>query len=132
MHGHERQHDVDVGEGGAPDLMSLEIIRRSAASAVGIIADRRLYLTADRAHVVEEGAPDAAYLFATPGYVIPAAEADRLGLVLVDGMVKVAASAPAPAETPQDPPPPPATEPPAETDEKAGGAKSAKNKGRGS
>lgn len=36
-----------------------------------MIADRRLWLTADRSRVVEEGSPDAAILYATPGTVIP-------------------------------------------------------------
>ncbi|MFW6079537.1 MAG: hypothetical protein ACODAE_07950 [Gemmatimonadota bacterium] len=43
-------------------------------------ADRRLYLTADKAHVVEEGDPDAAFLLAAPGRRIRAADAERLGL----------------------------------------------------
>lgn len=35
-----------------------------------VIADRRLWLTADRQRVVEEGSSDAAILYATPGTVI--------------------------------------------------------------
>lgn len=35
-----------------------------------MIADRRLWLTADRQRVVEEGSTDAAILYATPGTVI--------------------------------------------------------------
>lgn len=45
-----------------------------------MIADRRLWLTADRDRVVEEGDPDAAFLFVTPGKTVPDAEAARLGL----------------------------------------------------
>lgn len=46
----------------------------------GIRADRKLWLTADKARVVEDGHPDAAFLLATPGYTIPIDEAARLGL----------------------------------------------------
>ena len=45
-----------------------------------MIADRRLYLTADRERVVEEGDPDAAFLFVTPGKQISDADAERYGL----------------------------------------------------
>lgn len=42
-----------------------------------LIADRRLWLTADRNKVVEEGDPNAATLYATPGTVIPAEAVKR-------------------------------------------------------
>ena len=45
-----------------------------------MIADRRLYLTADRERVVEEGDPDAAFLFVTPGKEVSDADAERYGL----------------------------------------------------
>lgn len=45
------------------------------------IADRRLYLTADRSEVVEEGDSRAAFLLAGVGGRVPDAEAKRLGLV---------------------------------------------------
>ena len=51
------------------------------APAAGLIADRRLFLTAGN-KVVEEGDPDAAFLLAAPGSLIPAAEVNRLGLEL--------------------------------------------------
>lgn len=41
---------------------------------------QRLYLNADKTKVVKEGSPDAAFLFATPGKEIPAAEAEKYGL----------------------------------------------------
>ncbi len=44
-------------------------------------ADRRLFLTADRSRVVEEGDPHARFLFARPGTRIRAADAERYGLV---------------------------------------------------
>ena len=43
-------------------------------------ADRKLYLTADRDRVVEEGDPEAAFLFATPGKEISHADAEKYGL----------------------------------------------------
>lgn len=45
-----------------------------------MIADRRLYLTADKSEVVEEGDARAAFLFVTPGKEISAADAERYGL----------------------------------------------------
>lgn len=43
-------------------------------------ADRKLYLTADRARLVEEGDPAAAFLFATPGKEISSSDAEKYGL----------------------------------------------------
>ncbi len=49
-----------------------------------LITDRRLWLTADRDHVVEDGDPAAAFLFvARAGREIPADEASRLQLKIV-------------------------------------------------
>lgn len=93
--------------------MALEI-RKAEAAAVGIIADRRLYLTADKARVVEDGDPSAAFLFATPGVVIPAAEATALGLEVVDGRVQHRSAKVAE---------PPKVEPDAKPDEKPAKAK---------
>lgn len=45
-----------------------------------MIADRKLFLTADRERVVEEGDPDAAFLLAAPGKQISDADAERYGL----------------------------------------------------
>lgn len=45
-----------------------------------LIADRRLWLTADRSEIVEEGDPDAATLYATRGTVIPAEAVQRFGI----------------------------------------------------
>lgn len=44
-------------------------------------ADRRLFLTSDRARVVEAGDPEAAFLYAVPGRTVPREEAERYGLV---------------------------------------------------
>lgn len=46
-----------------------------------ITVDRRLWLTADRERVVEDGDPEAAFLLAAPGQSIPEAQAERYGLV---------------------------------------------------
>jgi hypothetical protein len=55
-----------------------------------LVADRRLYLTADKTRIVEEGNPDGATLFATPGTPIAAEDVARYGLRLVDGQLIVA------------------------------------------
>ena len=52
-----------------------------------IVADRRLWLTADRSRVVEDGDPAAAFLLAAPGAEIPADDARRLGLSVEAGRV---------------------------------------------
>jgi len=81
--------------------MGLTIHRPQAAAPAGLVADRRLALTGDRARVVEDGDPEAAWLLAPPGTVIPSDEVTRLGLVLVDGKIIVQRRGTAPA-----PPPP--------------------------
>lgn len=52
-----------------------------------IMADRRLWLTADKARVVEDGDPEAAFLLAAPGHPILEADVKRLGLGVKDGCV---------------------------------------------
>lgn len=52
-----------------------------------VLADRRLWVTSDRARVVEDGDPTAAFLLAAPGNPIAAEECARLGLQIVDGVV---------------------------------------------
>lgn len=70
-----------------------------------MVSDRRLYLTAGKDEVVEDGDARASFLFATPGYEIPAGEVERFGLELVDGKVSFGTEeAPAPSE-PEDPAP---------------------------
>jgi hypothetical protein len=44
------------------------------------VADKALWLNADRSKVVEEGSPDAAFLLASKGKEIDAATAERYGL----------------------------------------------------
>jgi len=55
--------------------------------SVGLIADRRLLLSADRSCVVEEDDVGGHFLLAAVGRVIPAAEVKRLGLGVEDGRV---------------------------------------------
>lgn len=43
-------------------------------------ADRRLWLTVDKSRVVEEGDPDAAFLFASPGTEVTAADVQKYDL----------------------------------------------------
>ena len=45
-----------------------------------MIADQRLFLTADEKRVVPEGDPDAAFLFAAEGSEISDADAEKFGL----------------------------------------------------
>lgn len=42
--------------------------------------DRKLWLTADRSKVVEDGDPEAAFLYGTAGTEVSADEAKRLGV----------------------------------------------------
>ncbi len=68
--------------------MALEVRTiRDATAPASRIADRRLWLTADRATVVEDGDPRAAFLLVGPGGEIAPAEVQRLGLGVVDGRV---------------------------------------------
>lgn len=60
--------------------------------------DRTLWLTADKAKVVEDGDPKAAFLLGTAGKDVPDAEAERLGL---SGKPKAAEKQAAPAEDKQ-------------------------------
>lgn len=104
--------------------MTLEI-RRPKATPAGLVADRRLYLTSESGYVgaqagqvvVEDGDPRAAFLFATPGVVIPADEVARLRLEVVQGRITQrvdapASADPAPAADPVDAPPPAGELPP--------------------
>lgn len=45
------------------------------------VADRRLWLTAERDRLVEDGDPAAAFLFCAPGQPVAMEEARRFGLV---------------------------------------------------
>ena len=69
--------------------MALEVnmLPDQPPEAVGLIADRRLLLSADKSRVVDEGDGSGAFLLAAVGRVIPVAEVKRLGLVVVDGRV---------------------------------------------
>lgn len=62
-------------------------IPKGQAMAGSMVADRRLWLSADRANVLEEGDPGAALLLAGEGSEIAPDEAARLGLELVDGRI---------------------------------------------
>jgi hypothetical protein len=56
--------------------------------------DRKLWLTADKERVVEDGHPDAAFLLGSAGTVIAEAEAERLGLKTAPKTALKAAEAP--------------------------------------
>lgn len=61
--------------------------REAEAAAAPLRADRRLFLTADKSRVVEEGDTAAAFLFVAAGDGILSGEAGRYGLGLSDGKV---------------------------------------------
>jgi len=70
----------------------LRVVRRSAQQeaeeiAAPMKADRRLYLTADRARVVEEDDRDAASLLVPVGGAILTEVATRYGLTQLNGRV---------------------------------------------
>lgn len=78
-------------------------IQKAEQPAGKLTSDRRLYLTADKAKVVEEGDLSAAFLLIGKGHVIPAAEVERYGLAERDGRVVLSGSKPEPkaAEEPK-------------------------------
>lgn len=63
--------------------MALEFVKPEGPAVW--IADRRLYLTADKATVVEENDPRAAYLLVGKGSQLLVSEAERLGLKFLNG-----------------------------------------------
>jgi hypothetical protein len=79
------------------------------------LCDKRLYQTADRRRLVEEGDPDAAFLFCALGDEIPDEDAERLGVKAFHGAVENKAMAmgegpdqPEPEPEPEEPEPEPA------------------------
>lgn len=86
--------------------MALQIIRNPAPAAPGLVADRRLCVTADRSRVVEERDPAAAYLLAAAGSVISAEDVGRYQLARAeDGTIQVAAAESEEAAKPEEPAP---------------------------
>lgn len=66
-------------------------------------ADRRLYVTADRGEIVEEGDPRSAWLLVAEGRDIGPSDVERYGLRMEDGRVTWdAAPAAKMAEAPED------------------------------
>lgn len=61
--------------------------REAERVAAAMKSDRRLYLSADKQRVVEEGDPDAAFLFAGVGGEILPDDANRYGLAYKGGKV---------------------------------------------
>lgn len=66
--------------------MAMTIIYGGAGLSHGemIVLDRKLWLTADRNHVVEDGSPKARFLLGTEGTQLSLEEARRLDLVADD------------------------------------------------
>jgi len=70
----------------------------------GVLADRRLCLTADKSEVVEPDDPRAAFLFATEGVEISAGDVERLGLGVAGGRIVLAGAEPDLSGLPKDMP----------------------------
>ena len=70
--------------------LTIHLPKKDEETMPPMIADRRLYLSADRERVIEEGETGAAFLLAGPNGTIPPAEVKRLGLTESDGRVVVA------------------------------------------
>lgn len=70
-----------------PFTVNLPHVDRPASPRKALVADRRLYLADDSATVVEAGDARARFLLAAKGHAVPAADADRLHLAIVDGRV---------------------------------------------
>lgn len=60
-----------------------------------MLLDRKLWLTEDRAKVVEDGDPNAAFLLGNEGTEVPDDEAKRLGVKAKSAPANKAKSAPA-------------------------------------
>lgn len=63
--------------------MGLEIkkLDRGAGASATVVAEQRLWLTADKDELVPDGDPRARFLFSVPGRAIPYADALRYGLL---------------------------------------------------
>lgn len=59
--------------------MALVVNLGKDATVTNVTVDRRLWLTADRSRVVEDGDPAAAFLWAVEGREVPHVEAERVG-----------------------------------------------------
>jgi hypothetical protein len=86
-------------------MLSINIphVDRPAARANAIICDRRLFLAADEATVVEADDEGARFLLASAGGSIPGPEVERLELSIVDGRVVQRAAALPEAVAPAEP-----------------------------
>jgi hypothetical protein len=73
--------------------MALHFIQDKERPDMGALADRRLYLSADKACVVEEGDPRAAFLFVAPGAEITNTDLVAYGLTVEGGIVALPAEA---------------------------------------
>lgn len=87
-----------------------EAQREAERLAAPMRADRRLFLTADRDRIVEDGDPDAAVLFAPVGEPILSAQIVRYGLTESDGKVVLPGGAVETAEAAAAPEPGPSTD----------------------
>ena len=61
-------------------VLQVMMLRDQPPEGAGLVADRRLLLTADKSRLVEEADVDGAFLLAAVGTLIPQAEVGRLGL----------------------------------------------------
>jgi hypothetical protein len=61
--------------------LTITLLRDAKEEEPMWISDRRLFLTADKERVVEDGDPEACFLLVGQGCELPMAEAERYGLV---------------------------------------------------
>lgn len=61
--------------------MALTTQDHNSGNGEMVTVDRTLWLTADQQRVVEDGDPQAATLYATPGMQVPHEQAERYGLL---------------------------------------------------
>ena len=71
--------------------LTIRRLKDQEEKAMNLIADRRLYLTADRSRVVEEGEPEAAFLLVGEGSELESALAEQYGIVEKDGRLELRA-----------------------------------------
>lgn len=62
--------------------MALNYVKPHTDVGSGVVTvDKRLYLTEDKERLVEDGHPDARWLWCTPGTQVPREQAERYGLL---------------------------------------------------
>lgn len=74
-----------LGDAGSAPPVGLLIQDERKATVGDWKSDQRLHVNADRTKIVDENDPEAAFLLAVPGTIVPEADAKRLGLGPYEG-----------------------------------------------